>query len=583
MMYPAPLYSSTIGGISCSSNSNNNNRMKLSKNEDSTDKERMSVFDATTVTSEGLPLTSSDASSQEDDLFKWIQHGLAFELECLERLSSAISDKANRHKHEGEGLIDIDVIHRTALAFDKKARKTESNHSNKENTVNGSHEDSKKKKKTIKNTNRSNNKENTNNANGQPEKLLTRLPFVDWKTTLSRAKAVRDGENRGEALDTEGIGRVSEIVEGWLIVLARLGQSTPSPSSASLPFSFVVFSSATSYRSQIYRRLTLLLVGFVGLIHRSRAPSDDHSLTDKETKYLTVASDEAMMIVEHTRDLARKILKEEGSTMKKKHNKSFVSRTNTSNNYYFDPSSLPASESRRSIETDGIYYYCWFTAIAAECGEYLGDLDTALLAYKSIRAMEDRLWQNNADAGSASVYACRNQSGEGAENDIENKMRIDGCALEECIARTISKGSDNSEPASNCSSPQITVTKTPANTPNAMARKKHANNNNNDAAGSSCMAMANKNHHTSASANVNVNANHPVVIRRSRKALFSPVRVAPAGLLLLSPDSGLVVRGSSDVNVLRNTKRSSSNSDSKSGNDLVPSGTLEERIRRCSS
>ena len=591
MMYPDPPYSSTIGGISCSSNSNNENenRMKLSKNEDTANKERMSVFDATTVTSKGLPMISSDAPLQEDELSKWIHHGLAFELDCLERLSGAVSNKASRHKHEGEALINVAAIHRKALAFDEESRKTSSDHSNKENTVNGSHNDSKKKKtKTKTHRSHNSNKENTNTANGQAEKLLIRLPFVDWKATLSKAKAVHDGGSRGEAIDTGGIGRlVSEIVEGWLIVLARLDQPTPSPSSVSLPFSFVVFSSATSYRSQIYRRLTLLLVGFVGLVGPSRAPSDDRSLTDNETKYLTMASEEATRIVEHTQDLARKILKEEGSAMKKKHNKSFVNRTNTSNNCYSHPSSLRACESRRSIETDGIYFYCWFTAVAAECGECLGDLDTALLAYKSIRAMEDRLWQNNADAGSTGVYACRNQSGEGAENKIENELRIDGRALEESIACTISKGSDNFEPHGKGGNSQITVTKISANTPNSMASKKHANNNNssssNDAAGSGWMAMAIKNRHASSSANasVNANTNHPIAIRRSRKVLSGP-RVAPVGLLLLSPDSDLVVRGSRDANVLRNTKRSSCNSDSKIGNRLVPSGTLEERIRRCS-
>jgi len=273
--------------------------------------------------------------------------------------------------------------------------------------------------------------------------------------------------------------------------------------------------------------------------------------------------------VEHSRELARKILKEEGSKMKKK---SFIDRTNTASTS-FDPSSLPASESRRIIEADGIYYYCWFTAIAAECGEYLGELDTALLAYKSVRAMEDRQQQNGAgyfgNRSGIGVYTHENKTG----NATGTEIGIASYALEECIAPTISTESKNSDRAS--SRPQITVTKTPANTPKAVARKKHTNSN--DAADSSWIAMATKNHH--------VSANHPLGIRRSKNTLFSPVPYIDGPILspaLSLPrnydyDHDLVCNG----NVLRNTKRSST--DSKIGNDLVPYGTLEERIHRCSS
>ena len=140
--------------------------------------------------------------------------------------------------------------------------------------------------------------------------------------------------------------------------------------------------------------MTLLLVGFVDTIGTN--------------------SEEANQIVEKTSHLARKILKEEGSSMKKKLDEKIIKGS--------------LEEARRRIETDGIYYYCLFTAIAAECEEFLGDLEKASLAYKSIRAMEQR--------------------------DVSIASRIYSTNI---------KGS--------AKSPVISVTKTPANTPTPLARK----------------------------------------------------------------------------------------------------------------
>lgn len=87
------------------------------------------------------------------------------------------------------------------------------------------------------------------------------------------------------------------------------------------------------------------------------------------------------IIVEQTRELARRILKEAGRTMEK--NKA---RDGDANDF----GDGDASSAMKMLASDGIHYYCWFTAITAECGEYLGDYEMARLAYKNVQAMKDR-------------------------------------------------------------------------------------------------------------------------------------------------------------------------------------------------
>mmetsp|Transcript_6909 Transcript_6909/g.16862 ORF Transcript_6909/g.16862 Transcript_6909/m.16862 type:complete len:368 (-) Transcript_6909:2057-3160(-) len=288
--------------------------------------------------------STCEGPSPQDGLREWIRYGIAFESKCLE----CLADKSNLKQKAA------------SMDNDKVANFDSRNFREKEKTV--SCMETKKETKSA-----SNYKENAAVA----EKLDIRLPFCDWKKAFRAAKDAKGAETA-----------VSDIAKGWLAVLAKLNCDDEN------------FTSSTSFRSQIYRRLTLLLVGFVGTIG--------------------INSEEANRIVEKTSHLACKILKEEGSRMKKK-----LDDANTKDSL---------EEARRSIETDGISYYCLFTAIAAECGEFLGDLEKASLAYKSIRAMEQR------DASIAS--------------------RIYGSNI---------KGSAKSS--------SITVTKTPANTPTALARK----------------------------------------------------------------------------------------------------------------
>ena len=218
--------------------------------------------------------STCEGPSPQDGLREWIRYGIAFESKCLESLF----DKSNLKQKAAS--IDNDK----GSTFDSR------NIHEKEKTV--SCMETKKHTKTA-----SNHKENAAVA----EKLDIRLPFCDWKKALKAAKDVKGAESA-----------VSDIVQDWLAVLAKLNCDDES------------FSSSTSFRSQIYRRLTLLLVGFVDTIGTN--------------------SEETNQIVEKTSHLARKILKEEGSSMKKKLDEKIIKGS--------------LEEARRRIETDGIYYYC---------------------------------------------------------------------------------------------------------------------------------------------------------------------------------------------------------------------------------
>ncbi len=309
---------------------------------------------------------TSSTSLQQDQVREWIQCGIAVEREILQKLLAIpTTDKSNRKTN-------IETTKKDEAFGPSNAKKDA------EKTEGGKNGREKVKAKTS----ALNNKENISSI-GPVEKLEIRLPFVDWKTILS--KSVHTQACTAEEFET----MVSDIVQGWLCVLAKLGQHDAP-----------CFSSATSFRSQIYRRLTLLLVAFVGTI----GPFSEGVPLGKEA---------SARIVEHTLYLARKILKEGGSVMKKK-----------------KPNEAGQTLRRKSIEADGLYYYCFFTAIAAECCELLDDHDRAMLAYKSIRAMQDRQQPSESNGGSV-VYTDRRM-----------------------VPPVVAYGS-----------PVATLTKTPANTP----------------------------------------------------------------------------------------------------------------------
>lgn len=170
-----------------------------------------------------------------------------------------------------------------------------------------------------------NNKENDHPSGiGNETTTLLRLPFVDWKDTLTKAFASKEGHN-----DSSPAALVSTLVRVWLLVLLDL-EGIPNNDEL-----------AVSARCQIYRRLSLLTEGFL---------AGNRSHATATTRF----------VVGTTRTLARTILRTAGSIMKKRDN------------------------------AVGVYYYCWFTAVAAECCEFLGYRELALLAYKSVRSMEDK-------------------------------------------------------------------------------------------------------------------------------------------------------------------------------------------------
>lgn len=361
-----------------------------------------------------LSEATCEGPSPHDRFGEWIRYGIALESKCLQALLSMDDDKSAERKPI-PGKLD--------------SKKTQ----DPDTAVQGSLS-KKAGPKAASSSISSQDKENVT-VHGRVEKLDIRLPFVDWKKIFTKATKDDDKNNNATVRIKE---TVSEIVRGWLLVLDKLGRKEARG-----------FSRATSFRSQIYRRLTLLLTGFVATI----ACQDDGG-DDKEEE-----EEAAKVVAKHTSNLARKILKEEGSHMKKKHGN---------------------EDSRRCLETDGIHYYCFFTAIAAECSEFLGNTDKALLAYKSIRAMEQRQNEDKDEANVGGVYS-------------------------------------SNMPTTLCSSPKVTITKTPANTPTSIGRKGR------------------------------------------RSSLFSPKGVAK-GLRSNPANRGVP---------------------SKIGNDLVLPGTLEERILRC--
>mmetsp|Transcript_18722 Transcript_18722/g.43338 ORF Transcript_18722/g.43338 Transcript_18722/m.43338 type:complete len:471 (+) Transcript_18722:1537-2949(+) len=448
---------------------------------------------------EGLPSTMQDSFVTKGATLKKIQKGLAFESKCLEEISSLFTEKEN-DSNNARVLLD------TTNVIESKSRW---NHG-KKNIHNRSQWRSNNdvSKKVAENTCGSSNKENVT-AISEEEKLLIRLPFVNWEATFIKVRndlrtnqACSDCTGRGETIENGEIQWVvSKIVNGWLLVLAQLQGSKPSTSCtnkpetdectknisnlwasegiktrsdtsergssnsgspASVPFTSVAFSLAASYRSQIYRRLLLLLLGFISSAIPSQVRRTHHSSIEQVKTLAAVSSKASKKILQHTRELACKILEEEGSIMKK-HNTTLVDLAITDGTF-FHPS---FSYRLKAIKADNDSSYSWFTAIAVECNENLDDLDTASLVYKSIRAIQDRERQQQHDAGYSGnkkgvprIYAQRDGILEGTK-----KTLAEGSVLEERIPL---KSLDV------CGSPQMNITRTPANTPNAVARKKHA-------------------------------------------------------------------------------------------------------------
>jgi len=475
--------------------------------------------------------------------------------------------------------------------------------------------------------------------------------------TANTKTVPRDGLVTGKVLDgTDAIGRtVSRITDLWLLVLNHLDhhqtvpvsdgsnkddegnpsgscasgseQSNPAPSEAEAertireapllpsPPSFL-FSAATSYRSQIYRRLTLVLSGFVAmvdLVPRS-GPSQTQpgSLANNKSPRGTLGILEATTrtrVVELTRELARKILREAGSAMKKKtttidREKPFganagldtganagQSSTTGTNGSEDAPSFVSPSVARRSLEADGIYYYCWFTAIAAECGEYLGDLDTARLAYKSVRAMEDR--QQRLDSRGATksynvvgVYPSGERTvveGRSHQRDRENRAGVDDSVVDRdqglfypnLRSGLSDPGGSSKESENAASSPRTTVTRTPANTPNAALRKKQRKEIATTTPKELVATIAEDNHTTTSRVGNGHGASLLSPVLPSTD-LASSLAKWPLPRSFLGAGDGSSFPGSA---VLR---RAGGGTGSKIGNDLVPPGTLEERIFRCS-
>ena len=539
----------------------------------------------------GLLERTQGSFLEEDTILEQIQCGLVVESKCLKELSSSFVTEKENDRSKGEVLLC--TTHHKDVTFDPNKSKIQWN-CGKEMTVNGSQwmSNNGMGKKVIDSTCESNNKENAT-VIGQNEKLLIRLPFVDWMTTLVKARNNLNGTNENGEFERV----VSRIVNGWLLVLAKLHRSeqstsynnelgtnkclgnvsnlcslegaktmpdmsvrvlSTSRSPASEPLSSVVFSLATSYRSQIYRRLLLLLLGYISSSSPSQVRRSHYSSTDKVQTCKVLSSKASRKVVQHARELACKILKEEGTIMKKQITPlvNLASTDSTS----FHPSFSSHLKARSMIEAESMYSYCCFTAIAAECCEYLGNLDTALLAYKSIRAIQDRQRQRQNDAGYIgnksvfSIYAHFDQILEGTKNETG----ADGCVLEQCVLPTTFAKSNHVIDASG--SPRMNITKTPANTPNTMARKKHANDN-----GITNIHFGTMFHENIPSIKKNLSSSFPSIDNPTVSPGTSPFR----GVDLVT-----------DGAISFTTKRSSINS--KIGNDLIPSGTLEERIRRCS-
>ena len=205
-------------------------------------------------------------------------------------------------------------------------------------------------------------------------------------------------------------------------------------------------------------------------------------------------------------------------------------------------SSIKTAAAAVAIASDGIYYYCSFTAIAAECGEYLGDHEMARLAYKSVKAMEDKRCRRKKKVGStycsvgvgvgvgSSVYNSGTSDGDSDENrsivnDCNNKNnRVSPYIHLKGPTITVPTTSSASIPMEGFNgggdSLKITITKTPANTPNAIIRKKQKHGTAATAASdgvgvSSWVAMAARNKR---SANTTT-----TTTRRNNNFLFSPV------------------------------------------------------------
>jgi hypothetical protein len=161
---------------------------------------------------------------------------------------------------------------------------------------------------------------------------------------------------------------------------------------------------------QVYHRLATILLGLVTL-----ANQDNHDTTT------TALVSRRVQLLQQTRGLAQRILK----------------------------------EGRMKGGYGATQYYCWFTAIAGECSEALGDTVCANLAYKSIAKLEsllllfppnDGMMDRGSEDGKNTIY-CRHyfvygsHTGRGGGNKHTNDMTtLDENEVNDNVGRFVLKG-----------------------------------------------------------------------------------------------------------------------------------------------
>ncbi|KAG7373798.1 hypothetical protein IV203_012893 [Nitzschia inconspicua] len=102
---------------------------------------------------------------------------------------------------------------------------------------------------------------------------------------------------------------------------------------------------------KVYHRLATILMGLAAMANHNNNNNNNNNDSDSVK---TSRDDDCLVLLQQIRSLAQRILK----------------------------------ESRMKGRYGATHYYCWFTAVAGECSEALGDLACAHLAYKSVGKLE---------------------------------------------------------------------------------------------------------------------------------------------------------------------------------------------------
>ncbi|KAG7349961.1 hypothetical protein IV203_012558 [Nitzschia inconspicua] len=101
---------------------------------------------------------------------------------------------------------------------------------------------------------------------------------------------------------------------------------------------------------KVYHRLATILMGLAAMANHNNNNNNNNDSDSVKTS----RDDDCLVLLQQIRSLAQRILK----------------------------------ESRMKGRYGATHYYCWFTAVAGECSEALGDLACAHLAYKSVGKLE---------------------------------------------------------------------------------------------------------------------------------------------------------------------------------------------------